>query len=279
METLAPLIQLATQDEPFAVAVIEAYQRRINNQPLTWSDGQPQRGAAPAAVASAAPAAASAPVVDEKVFDQLLAADPNLDPYTVDALKKVIPAVVTPLAQQLQEVRGALTKQEQTAQQQAQQAQQQRALASQLQAIVTQTRSAFVQQFPGEFTGTDADFTKMNQLYQYGLRAGFITGPHDLQNGLYRAKFELDQETLRNQPAPTGSAAAATLDQIEAEGRRLASQAAGDVGAATTGVKTAAGGAAAPPAKLQIRGKNGERRPMKNLLADALRITEQRAQS
>lgn len=257
---IVPILALAQQNYEYSKAMVDLYNKAINGQPLTY-------GNAPAA-ASAAPAGAAAPTnVD---IDAAIAKVVEADPFLGEQLKAVLPAIINPvlaqnatLAKQVEQLGGF---QKTFEERQAAEAQRTQAIQAQ-QRLRDDTYSAFKTRWPQSFGHDESrDMAHLSELYEYANSMGYIASEGYIP-GLIHAEYD----AIAAHASSTPDSAAAT----EAAAQRQRNEAA----AAVAGQTQTHGSAPAaqqnqPPPQIRLRDKAGHKRPMRELLREAVEITE-----
>lgn len=244
LDAVLPYMNLANTSAEFARAMVTIANQITSGQPASY-------GLAPPAAAPAAGAAPAPPATVDGVLQAVVAEmGDDVDPLALDALKKVLPRALAPYDQRfktLEERLGSIDQREQAQVTRQQQSQEQ---ARRTQAFMVNTRAAFQAAYPAEFAGTDADFARLGQVWEYAARAGYTT-QMDPMAAMFRAKADIDAAAREYTPSAGAAAVAAggavnPLDQVHAgaQARAAADAVAAGLGggsaggAATGGVQT-----------------------------------------
>ncbi|GAC1416009.1 MAG: hypothetical protein NVSMB64_26240 [Candidatus Velthaea sp.] len=258
LDKLSPYLQQIFSDNDIQNAMVEVFARRQSGKPLKFSDDAIAQAAAAGAAAPTQPAAPQQVNVEAEL--QRIQRENGYDEYTMEVVRNSfapMQAAITAQMRGMQEQYQPFIEAQRTQQAQAAEGQRRQQW---MQQQAAQTRSELISRWPEVYEKGGNDV--WDRVEKYARDAGLLD-----RYGMQPLTFvEAHQRMTRDETQNRAPSAAATVAQIDAQARRLASQAAQQAG----GVIVNSGAPQSqPPAKKKVEiprfiidKRSGAKRPL-----------------
>ncbi|GAC1504277.1 MAG: hypothetical protein NVS1B14_10050 [Vulcanimicrobiaceae bacterium] len=222
LDKLSPYLQQIFSDNDIQNAMVEVFARRQSGKPLKFSDDAIAQAAAAGAAAPPQPAAPQQVNVEAEL--QRIQRENGYDEYTMEVVRNSfapMQAAITAQMRGMQEQYQPFIEAQRTQQAQAAEGQRRQQW---MQQQAAQTRSELISRWPEVYEKGGNDV--WDRVEKYARDAGLLD-----RYGMQPLTFvEAHQRMTRDETQNRAPSAAATVAQIDAQARRLASQAAQQAG-------------------------------------------------